>query len=67
MPIAGLFDPYILLLTLIGGLILAAAGLPRLIRELPLSVPMILLLLGGVDRPASASPHRSRTCTSTRS
>jgi NhaP-type Na+/H+ or K+/H+ antiporter len=48
MPIAGLFDPYILLLTLVGGLILAAAGLPRLIRELPLSVPMILLLLGGV-------------------
>jgi NhaP-type Na+/H+ or K+/H+ antiporter len=48
MPIAGLFDPYILLLTLIGGLILAAAGLPRLVRELPLSVPMVLLLLGGL-------------------
>ena len=48
MPIAGLFDPYILLLTLIGALVLASAGLPRLIGELPLSVPMVLLALGGV-------------------
>ena len=48
MTIAGLLDPDFLLLTLIGALVLASAGLPRLIRELPLSVSMILVVLGGV-------------------
>ena len=44
---ATMFDPYILLLTLVGALVLASAGLPRLVRELPFSVPMVLLLVGG--------------------
>jgi NhaP-type Na+/H+ or K+/H+ antiporter len=47
MPSMGLFDPYMLLLALIGAAVLASAGLPRLIRALPLSLPMVLLLLGG--------------------
>lgn len=46
--IGGLLDPYFLLLSLVGALVLASAGLPRLIRDLPLSVPMILLVLGGL-------------------
>jgi sodium/hydrogen antiporter len=45
--VVSLFDPYFLLITLIGALVLASAGLPRLIHKLPLSVPMILLVTGG--------------------
>lgn len=45
---AELVDPYILLLTLIGVLVLALAGLPLLVRGLPLSVPVILLGMGGL-------------------
>jgi NhaP-type Na+/H+ or K+/H+ antiporter len=39
-------DPYILSLTFFGALMLGVAALPRLVHRLPLSVPVILLLLG---------------------
>ncbi|MEK0085456.1 cation:proton antiporter [Benzoatithermus flavus] len=44
---AGLVDPYIVVLGLVGALMLGVAALPLLVHELPLSVPVILLLLGG--------------------
>lgn len=44
---AELIDPYKALLSLTGALMLGVAALPMLVRELPLSVPVILLLLGG--------------------
>jgi NhaP-type Na+/H+ or K+/H+ antiporter len=43
-----LVDPYILLLTLVGALMLGVAALPLLVRRLPLSAPVILLVLGGL-------------------
>ncbi|HET6468269.1 MAG TPA: cation:proton antiporter [Geminicoccaceae bacterium] len=56
-------DPYILLLTLVGALILALAGLPLMIRRLPLSMPVILLGVGGVLTTVSFEgvwPHPRR-------
>lgn len=41
-------DPYLVLLTLAGALTLGLAGLPLLIRDLPLSVPVVLLVAGGM-------------------
>ena len=52
-------DPYVLSLSVLGAVMLGVAGLPLLIRELPLSVPMTFLLLGGlvgVLFPASSLP-----------
>jgi sodium/hydrogen antiporter len=45
---AALSESYFPLLTVIGAVVLAMAALPRLTRELPLSVPMILIAFGGV-------------------
>jgi NhaP-type Na+/H+ or K+/H+ antiporter len=45
---AHLVDPYIVLLSLLGTLMLGVAALPLLVRRLPLSVPVILLAVGGV-------------------
>jgi sodium/hydrogen antiporter len=45
---AALSESYFPLLTVIGAVVLAMAALPRLIRELPLSMPMILIAVGGV-------------------
>lgn len=44
---AALMDSYFPLLTIIGIVVLAMAALPQLIRKLPLSVPMILIAIGG--------------------
>lgn len=39
-------DPYFLLLAVFGAIVLATAWLPLLIKELPLSVPIVCILIG---------------------
>lgn len=41
-------DPYFLLLAVFGAIVLAAAWLPLLLKDLPLSVPIVCILIGAL-------------------
>ena len=41
-------DPYFLLLAVFGAIVLATAWLPLLIKELPLSVPIVCIMIGAI-------------------
>jgi NhaP-type Na+/H+ or K+/H+ antiporter len=60
-------DPYILLLTGAGALVLLVAWLPMVVREMPLSLPMFCVALGflGFWLSGSETPHPLRFPEST--
>jgi sodium/hydrogen antiporter len=62
-------DPYFLLLAVFGAIVLATAWLPLLLKELPLSVPMVCIVIGAIlawsplSSIVQANPLESRHLT----